>query len=44
MQDFMEAIAFDRPPLSGLDLAKQVVEVIYAGYVSLEEGRRVTLR
>jgi len=44
MQDFMEAIAFDRPPLSGLDLAKQVVEVIYAGYVSLEEGRKVTLR
>jgi predicted dehydrogenase len=43
MQDFMEAIAFDRPPLTGLDLAKQVVEVLYAGYVSLEEGRKISL-
>ncbi len=43
VQDFMEAIAFDRAPLSGLELAKQVVEVVYAGYVSIEEGRRVAL-
>jgi len=43
IQDFMEAIAFNRPPLTGLDLAKQVVEVLYAGYVSLEEGRKVKL-
>ena len=43
MQDFMEAIAFDRAPLSGLELAKQVVEVVYAGYVSIEEGRKVPL-
>ncbi len=43
IQDFMEAIAFDRPPLTGLDLAKQVVEVLYAGYVSLEEGRKISL-
>ena len=43
IQDFMEAIAFDRPPLTGLDLAKQVVEVLYAGYVSLEEGRKILL-
>ena len=43
IQDFMEAIAFDRAPLSGLDLAKQVVEVVYAGYVSIEEGRKVAL-
>ncbi len=41
--EFMEAIAYDRQPLSGLDLAKQVVEVIYAGYVSMEEGRKVTI-
>lgn len=44
IQDFMEAIAFNRPPLTGLDLAKQVVEVLYAGYVSLEEGRKVSLQ
>jgi predicted dehydrogenase len=43
IQDFMEAIAFDRQPLTGLDLAKQVVEVLYAGYVSMEEGRKVQL-
>jgi predicted dehydrogenase len=43
IQDFMEAVAFDRPPLSGLELAKQVVEVVYAGYVSMEEGRKVTV-
>jgi hypothetical protein len=24
-------------------LAKQVVEVLYAGYVSLEEGRKISL-
>jgi predicted dehydrogenase len=43
IQDFMEAIAFDRQPLTGLELAKQVVEVLYAGYVSLEEGRKVSI-
>lgn len=43
IQNFMEAIAYDRQPLSGLDLAKQVVEVIYAGYVSMEEGRKVEI-
>ncbi|MGB9697871.1 MAG: Gfo/Idh/MocA family protein [Thermodesulfobacteriota bacterium] len=43
IQNFMEAIAYDRQPLTGLDLAKQVVEVIYAGYVSMEEGRKITI-
>ncbi len=43
IQDFMEAVAFDRAPLSGLELAKQVVEVVYAGYVSMEERRKVAL-
>lgn len=43
IQDFMEAIAYDRQPLTGLDLARQVVEVLYAGYVSMEEGRKVSL-
>ncbi len=43
IQDFMEAIAFNRQPLTGLELAKQVVEVMYAGYVSMEEGKRVLL-
>ena len=43
IQDFMEAVSFDRAPLSGLELAKQVVEVVYAGYVSMEEQRKVVL-
>ncbi|MBM4333630.1 MAG: Gfo/Idh/MocA family oxidoreductase [Deltaproteobacteria bacterium] len=43
IQDFMEAIAYDRQPLTGLDLARQVVEVLYAGYVSMEEGRKASL-
>jgi predicted dehydrogenase len=43
IQDFMEAIALRRPPQSGLELARQVVEVIYAAYVSIEERRKVTL-
>ena len=29
--------------VAGLDLAKQVIEVLYAGYVSLEEGHKVQL-
>jgi predicted dehydrogenase len=43
IQDFMEAVAFRRAPLSGLELAKAVVDVVYAGYVSIEEGRKVPL-
>jgi predicted dehydrogenase len=43
MQDFMETIAHDRPPLSGWQLARDVVAVIYAAYVSAEEGRRVEM-
>ena len=43
IQDFMEAVAFDRTPLSGLELARQVVEVVYAGYVSMEERRKIVL-
>ncbi|MGL4961337.1 MAG: Gfo/Idh/MocA family protein [Inquilinus sp.] len=43
MQDFVEAIAQAREPASGLALASSVVDVIYAAYVSAEEGRRVDL-
>ena len=41
IQDFAECVAFDREPLSGWMLARDVVAVIYAAYVSAEEGRRV---
>lgn len=43
MQDFVECVAQGRQPVSGLQLAAQVVDVIYAGYVSAVEGRRVDL-
>ncbi len=43
IQDFMEAVAHDRAPASGLELAKQVVEVVYAGYVSMEERRKIAV-
>jgi predicted dehydrogenase len=35
-QDFMESIYFDREPLSGADLARDTVAVLYAGYLSAE--------
>ena len=41
MQDFIECVAEGRQPLSGWLLARDVVAVTYAAYVSAEEGRRV---
>jgi len=43
MQDFMEAIAFDRVPASGFDIAYETTKIMYAAYLSAEEGRRVDL-
>jgi predicted dehydrogenase len=42
--DFVEAIAEDRQPLSGAMLARDVSIVLYAAYLSAEEGRRVDLK
>jgi predicted dehydrogenase len=44
IQDFVESIALGREPLSGAQLARDVTAVIYGGYVSAAEGRRVDLR
>ena len=44
LQDFAEAVAHGRPPKSGAQLGRDVLEVIYAAYVSVEERRRVELR
>jgi predicted dehydrogenase len=44
MEDFVDAVREGREPLSGLLLAHETVEVIYAGYVSAAEGRRVDLK
>lgn len=43
MQDFVDAVAQGRDPVSGLDTAIGVVDVIYAGYLSAAQGRRVDL-
>jgi predicted dehydrogenase len=43
IRDFVEAVAFDRQPLSGAQLGRAVTEVMYAAYLSAEEGRRVEL-
>lgn len=43
LEDFIDSIRSDRDPISGIDLAKEVVKVIYAGYASAEEGKRIFL-
>jgi predicted dehydrogenase len=43
MQDFMESVALGREPLSSGALARDVIAVIYAAYLSAAEGRRVSL-
>ena len=43
LADFVDAIQGRREPLAGALLAREVVEVIYAGYLSAATGRRVEL-
>lgn len=43
MQDFMEAIYFDREPISNFKLAYDTIKVTYAAYMSAESGQRVYL-
>ena len=43
LQDFMECVTTGREPLSGDALARDVLAVTYAGYLSAVEGRRVDL-
>ncbi len=43
MADFVNAVSSGAEPLSGPELAYDVVDVIYAGYLSAEQGRRVAL-
>jgi predicted dehydrogenase len=43
MLDFASAVRAGKQPLSGIQLAVDCVDVIYAAYVSAEEGRRVSL-
>ena len=43
IQDFMEAVAYNREPKSGFQLAKDTVKVIYAAYLSAEQGKKIEL-
>jgi predicted dehydrogenase len=43
LQVFVESVALDREPLSGGPLARDVLAVTYAAYLSAAEGRRVEL-
>ena len=43
LRDFVGAVVQNRPPLADAHFARDVVEVMYAAYVSAEEGRRITL-
>ena len=44
LEDFIDALLFDREPVSGIDLARDVIEVIYGAYASAEKGGRIELR
>jgi len=44
LEDFVDAVLFDREPISGIDLARDVVEAIYAAYASAEKRMRIELK
>ena len=43
LRDFVEAVLYNREPVSTAELGRDVVRVMYAAYLSAEEGRRVEL-
>ena len=43
LQDFIACAAENREPVSNFDIAAETLEIIYAAYLSAEEGRRVNL-
>jgi predicted dehydrogenase len=43
LQDFVECVAFGRKPSSDYELAAEAVRLVYAAYLSAEEGRRIEL-
>ncbi|MGC9002381.1 MAG: hypothetical protein ACP5J9_05405 [Dictyoglomus sp.] len=42
-KDFILAVREDREPISSFDLAKETAKVLYAGYYSSEEGRKIEI-
>jgi len=43
MQDFIECVGEKRKPQSDFNLAYELTKIIYAAYLSAQEGRRITL-
>lgn len=43
LQDFVECVAFDRKPTSDYDLAAEAVKLVYAAYLSADEGKKIEL-
>ena len=43
MQDFVEAVAYDREAKSGFRIAYDTAQALYAAYYSADEGRRIKL-
>ena len=43
LQNFMESIAYGRTPDSGFELAYDTARIVYAAYLSAEEGRKIEL-
>jgi predicted dehydrogenase len=43
IQDFVESVGEGRPPLADGHLGRDVIEIVYAGYLAAAEGRRVEL-
>lgn len=43
MQDFVECVAYNRQPLSGIDLAYETTKILYAAYQSADEKRMIHL-
>ena len=41
INDFLEAVYYDREPVAGFKVAKDVIKVTYAAYLSAETGRRI---
>ena len=44
VRDFVWAIKENREPLAGISIAQETVLVLYAAYVSAEDGRRVDMK
>lgn len=43
MQDFIESVAYNRQPLSGIELAYETTKILYTAYQAAEEKRTIQL-